>query len=255
MVSGLIMLGGDRHAPVAGDAARRHADRAPHRRVRGDRRPGRRRRSASLADLHRARSRSGPNRSRGAADRPAAAIRFSPASSPMPSASPRGASTTSRSPAAANRCRRSSAARCRSASTAWPSSRRRSRPARVRALAISSAERLPGLDAPTLREQGVDVEFENWRSRGGAAGHQRRRSAAPRRRRSRRWCSPRRGATRSTRYRWIDRYLGGRRVRALRRQRGGARAARSCSKLGTGARRRHARLGRPVSGAGARRPG
>ena len=46
----------------------------------------------------------------------------------------------------------------------------------VRALAISSAERLPGLDVPTLREQGVDVEFENWRrwwrrpgiSRGGS---------------------------------------------------------------------------------------
>src|SRR5687768_8557720 len=31
----------------------------------------------------------------------------------------------------------------------------------VRVLGISSAERLPGLDAPTLREQGVDVEFEN----------------------------------------------------------------------------------------------
>jgi putative tricarboxylic transport membrane protein len=34
----------------------------------------------------------------------------------------------------------------------------------VRALAISSRERLPGLDVPTLHEQGVDVEFENWRS-------------------------------------------------------------------------------------------
>ena len=34
----------------------------------------------------------------------------------------------------------------------------------LRALAISSAERLPGLDVPTLREQGVDVAFENWRS-------------------------------------------------------------------------------------------
>jgi putative tricarboxylic transport membrane protein len=34
----------------------------------------------------------------------------------------------------------------------------------LRALAISSAERLPGLDVPTLREFGVDVEFENWRS-------------------------------------------------------------------------------------------
>jgi len=34
----------------------------------------------------------------------------------------------------------------------------------LRALAISSAERLPGLEVPTLREQGVDVAFENWRS-------------------------------------------------------------------------------------------
>ena len=34
----------------------------------------------------------------------------------------------------------------------------------LRALAISSAERLPGVDIPTLREQGVNVEFENWRS-------------------------------------------------------------------------------------------
>ncbi len=34
----------------------------------------------------------------------------------------------------------------------------------VRALAVSSAERLPGLDVPTLREQGVNLEFENWRS-------------------------------------------------------------------------------------------
>jgi putative tricarboxylic transport membrane protein len=34
----------------------------------------------------------------------------------------------------------------------------------IRVLAISSAERLPGLDAPTFREQGVDVEVENWRS-------------------------------------------------------------------------------------------
>jgi len=31
----------------------------------------------------------------------------------------------------------------------------------VRVLAISSAERLPGVDAPTFREQGVDVEIEN----------------------------------------------------------------------------------------------
>ncbi|TDQ86423.1 putative tricarboxylic transport membrane protein [Dongia mobilis] len=33
----------------------------------------------------------------------------------------------------------------------------------LRALAISSPERLPGLDAPTLMEQGLDVELANWR--------------------------------------------------------------------------------------------
>ena len=34
---------------------------------------------------------------------------------------------------------------------------------RLRMLAISSAARLPGLDVPTLREQGVDVVLLNWR--------------------------------------------------------------------------------------------
>ena len=34
----------------------------------------------------------------------------------------------------------------------------------LRVLAVSSAERLPGVDAPTLRERGIDVVFENWRS-------------------------------------------------------------------------------------------
>ena len=78
----------------------------------------------------------------------------------------------------------------------------------VRALAISSAERLPGLDIPTLREQGVDVEFENWRSVVGPPGL----SAADRQRME--------GAVASlvasaewqaalAKYRWIDRYLAG----------------------------------------------
>ncbi|HYZ26503.1 MAG TPA: tripartite tricarboxylate transporter substrate-binding protein, partial [Geminicoccaceae bacterium] len=31
-------------------------------------------------------------------------------------------------------------------------------------LAISSAERLEGVDIPTLKEQGVDVELTNWRA-------------------------------------------------------------------------------------------
>ncbi|HEU4688517.1 MAG TPA: tripartite tricarboxylate transporter substrate-binding protein [Vicinamibacterales bacterium] len=78
----------------------------------------------------------------------------------------------------------------------------------VRALAISSAERLPGLDVPTLREQGVEVEFENWRSvvaPPGIAAHERQRLesliaamvATPE------W----RAAL--ERYRWLDRYLSG----------------------------------------------
>lgn len=33
----------------------------------------------------------------------------------------------------------------------------------LRALAISPPERLPGLDAPTLKEQGIDVDLVNWR--------------------------------------------------------------------------------------------
>lgn len=33
----------------------------------------------------------------------------------------------------------------------------------LRVLAITSAERLGGLDAPTLKESGVDVDFTNWR--------------------------------------------------------------------------------------------
>jgi putative tricarboxylic transport membrane protein len=34
---------------------------------------------------------------------------------------------------------------------------------RLRALAVSSASRLPGVDVPTLVEQGIDVVLENWR--------------------------------------------------------------------------------------------
>lgn len=38
----------------------------------------------------------------------------------------------------------------------------------LRALAISSPERLAGLDAPTLKESGIDVELANWRGVFGA---------------------------------------------------------------------------------------
>ena len=78
----------------------------------------------------------------------------------------------------------------------------------LRPLAISSAERLTGLDVPTLREQGVDVVFENWRSVVAPPGI----SGADRRRiegvvetlvRSTPWREM------LQRYRWLDRYLAG----------------------------------------------
>lgn len=78
----------------------------------------------------------------------------------------------------------------------------------VRVLALSSAARLPNLDAPTLREQGVDVEFENWRSLVAPPGISETDLARIERTteamvRSAEW----RDAL--TRYRWIDRYLAG----------------------------------------------
>jgi putative tricarboxylic transport membrane protein len=78
----------------------------------------------------------------------------------------------------------------------------------LRVLAVSSAERLPGVDAPTLRERGVDVEFENWRSLvapPGISADERARLAAAvdAMARSEEWREM------LTRYRWLDRYLAG----------------------------------------------
>jgi putative tricarboxylic transport membrane protein len=100
----------------------------------------------------------------------------------------------------------------------------------LRVLAISSGERLAGLDAPTLREQGVDVEFENWRSVVAPPGitrvdRSRLESLVDRMVRSTEWQEA------LTRYRWLDRYLTGEdferfaateeaRVRAILRQLG-----------------------------------
>jgi putative tricarboxylic transport membrane protein len=41
---------------------------------------------------------------------------------------------------------------------------------KMRALAVTSPKRLPGIDVPTLKEQGVDVELANWRAVFGAPG-------------------------------------------------------------------------------------
>jgi len=78
----------------------------------------------------------------------------------------------------------------------------------VRALGISSAERLPGVPIPTFREQGVDVELENWRSLVAPPGvssvdKDRLEKAVDAMVRSAEW----RDALQ--RYRWIDRYLTG----------------------------------------------
>ena len=78
----------------------------------------------------------------------------------------------------------------------------------VRALAISSGERLPGLAVPTLREQGIDIEFENWRSVLAPPGinradRTRLEAAIEAMVRSEPWREA------LARYRWIDRYLGG----------------------------------------------
>jgi len=78
----------------------------------------------------------------------------------------------------------------------------------VRVLGLSSAERLPSLEAPTLREQGVDVEFENWRSLVAPPGISqgdlaRVENTAEAMVRSAEWREA------LERYRWIDRYLAG----------------------------------------------
>lgn len=41
---------------------------------------------------------------------------------------------------------------------------------KLRVIAVSSGERLEGIDAPTLKESGVDVEVMNWRGIWGAPG-------------------------------------------------------------------------------------
>ncbi len=41
---------------------------------------------------------------------------------------------------------------------------------KMKAIAVTSGERLPGLDIPTLKEQGIDVEIGNWRGVYAAPG-------------------------------------------------------------------------------------
>ena len=105
----------------------------------------------------------------------------------------------------------------------------------LRVLAVSSGARLPGVDAPTLRERGVDVELENWRSvlaPPGITADERARLAATVD------AMVHSGEWRDmlARYRWLDRYLPGdefaafaaaeeRRVRSILRELGASAAA------------------------------
>ncbi|GLS12646.1 tripartite tricarboxylate transporter substrate binding protein [Hydrogenophaga electricum] len=41
---------------------------------------------------------------------------------------------------------------------------------KMRAVGITSAQRIAGIDVPTLKEQGIDIEIGNWRGVYGAAG-------------------------------------------------------------------------------------
>ena len=114
----------------------------------------------------------------------------------------------------------------------------------VRALAISSGERLPGLAVPTLREQGVDVEFENWRSVMAPPGLDReQRARLEATIETMVQSAPWRAAL--ERYRWIDRYLAGdafaryvdaeeARVRAILRQFGTSEAAETQTLMSAG---------------------
>jgi putative tricarboxylic transport membrane protein len=104
----------------------------------------------------------------------------------------------------------------------------------LRALAISSAERLPGVDIPTLREQGVDVEFENWRSLVAPAGLR----AADRARLDRLVAAMVESSEWREalgRYRWLDRYLAGPAFEQFARAEE-ARVRDVLGKLGTGSR-------------------
>ena len=66
----------------------------------------------------------------------------------------------------------------------------------LRLLAVSGEERIPGVDAPTLTEAGVDVALENWRMVAAAPGitPSRKRRSPPT---SRRWPNPSSGGSSS----------------------------------------------------------
>ena len=67
---------------------------------------------------------------------------------------------------------------------------------KLRGLAISSDERLPGIDVPTLKEQGLDVSLVNWRGVFAPPQIRDKRHEGAVARRSTRWWRARPGRTR-----------------------------------------------------------
>jgi hypothetical protein len=103
----------------------------------------------------------------------------------------------------------------------------------LRILAISSTERVPGVEARTLREQGVDVVLENWRSLVGPPGM----SGADRARLERAveaMVASTAWREMLERYRWSDRHLAGAAFERFLADEE-ARVASILEKLGTGA--------------------
>ena len=98
----------------------------------------------------------------------------------------------------------------------------------LRVLAVTSAARVPGVDAPTLREAGVDLEFANWRGLVAPAGGQRGGPARADRLSSTRCTARRSGRQVLARMAVTDAYLTGDAFGAFLRA-GGRAGARPCS--------------------------
>ncbi len=122
----------------------------------------------TIADLAKA-MKENPAPWRSPAARPAAPTTSRPACSRRPSAPTRRRSTTSRFPAAARLWRPSSASRSRPASPLWRV-REPGEGRTLRLLATTGGQRVPGSQAPTLKEAGIDMELQNWRMVAGAPG-------------------------------------------------------------------------------------
>ena len=77
----------------------------------------------------------------------------------------------------------------------------------VRVLAVTGAERAPDVDAPTLKEAGVDMVFTNWRGMVAPPGAHRSRQADADQARRRACTTRRSGGQAMERNGWTDAYL------------------------------------------------